>query len=136
MKNLLTILFAITISVTAFGQVQSNSNNMKINNAKIDTAIVIQKADSLAASILKTYDENSMRQTGVPLAIEHYDKTISFNVDQNNVLVSYSFNKIKFYGSSGAGIMVKEIDKYPYHFDIIHDSKTNKTSQGKMAENK
>ena len=136
MKKLLTILFGITISITTYGQAQSNSNNIKMNNSKIDTAIVIQKTNSLAVSILKTYNENSRRQTGVPLSIGHYDKTVSFNTDQNNALASYRFNKIKFYGPTGSEIIVKEIDKYPYHFDIVLDLKTNKTHQVNFVENK
>jgi hypothetical protein len=86
----------------------------------------IHKTDSLAVSILKTYDENSKRLTGVPLSIEHYDKIFSFNAEQNNVLVSYSFNKIKFFGPTGIEVIVEDIDKYPYRFDIIYDFETNK----------
>ncbi len=127
MKKTITILFALILSMTVFAQVPSNSNGEMIDKPKNDTAIVIQKTDSLAVSILKTYDENSKRRTGVPLSIEHYDKAISFNAEQNNVLVSYSFNRVKFFGPTGAEIIVEDIDKYPYCFDIIYDFKTNKT---------
>lgn len=126
MKKLLSTLFVLAVFSLIYVQAQSNSSNMQLNNLKIDTAFVVQKTDSLAVSILKTFDMNSMRQSGVPLSIEHYDKTISYNADQNNALVSYSFNKMKFYGPTGSGIIIKE-DKYPYRFDIIHDLKENNT---------
>lgn len=118
----------------AFGQAQSNPGNNMTNKTKIDTLFVIQKTDSLAASVLKTYDENSLRQTGVPLSIEHYDKTLYFDPDRNNIFVTYCFNKTKFYGPKSSEIVMKDMDKYPFHFDIILDLKTNITTQGKLVE--
>ena len=44
------------------------------------------------------------------------------------MLVSYIFNKTKSYGSKGAEIIVEDIAKYPYPFDIIYDFKTNNTN--------
>lgn len=132
--NISTLIIGLCL-LSLVSNAQSNDNG-KMEMAKIDTVFVIQKTDSLAALILQTYDENSMRQTGVPLAIEHYDKAISYNADTYNVLVAYSFNKTKFYGPTGAEIIVKGIDKYPFRFDIIYNAKKNTTHQGKLVENK
>lgn len=77
-----------------------------------------------------------MRQTRIPLTIEHYDKILSFNNDQKDILISYHFNKIKFYGPTGNDVEVKKIDRFPFRFDIIYDSKTKMVYQGKLVENK
>jgi hypothetical protein len=127
---------ASTITIWAFAQIQPITNDKITNQIKIDTAYILRRTDSLATTILKTYDENSLRQTGVPLTIEHFDKISYFQQEQNNALVSYCLNKTKFYGPKSEGIIIKDIDKYPFYFEIVFDLKTNKTEQRKLVDNK
>ncbi|MDA3798463.1 MAG: hypothetical protein PF692_05205 [Kiritimatiellae bacterium] len=60
----------------------------------------------------------------MPIAVEHYDRSISLMSIQNKIVVSYNFNKITFYGPSGTGIIINDADKYPFLFDIIIDQKS------------
>lgn len=136
MKKLLLIIFTMASAIMVFGQVTSNPERKMNYKTGIDTLFVIKKTDSLVTSILKTYDKNSLRQTGVPLSIEHYDKTVYFDPDKNNILVTYCFNKTKFYGPNSSELVVKDIDKYPFHLNICFDMKTNIATQGKLVENR
>jgi len=126
MKKILLSLFFIAITVSIFGQNESNLCDKLNNKVIVDTSKILIQTDSLAEVLLEKYDEASLRRTGTPIAVEHYDKSISSISGQNKIIVTYRFNKIKFYGPTGSDIIINDSDKYPYLFEIILDKKTNK----------
>lgn len=98
------------------------------SQASMNTAHIIIKADSVASDELKKFDDNRGRETGVPLALQHFNKTVSFNEDKSRAYVTYVFDKVKFYGASGSKIKINNEDKFPYHFGVMVE-----TSSGKAA---
>jgi hypothetical protein len=96
---------------------------------KMDTTSIISKADKEASMELKKYDESSGRETGVPLALEHYNKLINYNQDKTKVYVTYVFDKIKLYGEKTANsLKIKDEDKFPFHFGVMIDLATEKVT--------
>lgn len=128
MKTLLTLLFAVTLSVSTLTQAQTSSNSEILIDRKIDTAFVNQKADSLASLILKEYDENSLRRSGVPIHVSHFDKVLT-SIEMNKmVVVAYHFNQQKFYGENWTSIEILNSNEFPYSFNLVYDLVSQKTS--------
>jgi len=125
MKKILFFILLTGVANAIFCQNEAISNDNNKYTAIIDTSGVLIKTDSLAAVQLKKYDEESSRHTGVPIAIEHYDRSISLMPGQDKIVVTYDFNKSKFYGPAGSEFIIHDADKYPFHFDITMDQKSN-----------
>lgn len=95
-------------------------------NVPADTAAMIKCTDSLAAVMLKAYDENSQRQTGLPRMVEHFSKNFQYNEDKKLFVVNYAFSLQKFYGTGYNGEVVELSTGFPDRFSIVYDMKTKK----------
>ena len=129
-------IIALTFSVMAF-YLFTNKNQQLIKNdamktehgkPQIDTILLVKKTDSIAANELKKHDEQSLQKTGVPISMVHFDKI--FITDKINKIftVSYNFNQQKFYGKNWKQIEIPNSNKFPYHFSVIYDLTTQKTT--------
>ncbi len=121
---LVIIVFALLLHPVS-GISKSIPGNINLHSAQPDTSAILQKTDSLAASLLKTWDKNSRRQTGVPLSTGHFDRKIYIREFSNAVIVTYRFSNTKFYGPTGRNIDVPEENYYPFSFDIAYEFDTN-----------
>jgi hypothetical protein len=87
-----------------------------------DTTAILKSTDSLATIMLRDYDEKSQRQTGVPRALEHFDKTYIVNSQKKLLIVNYTFNQQKFYGSDHDLFALST--GFPDRFSIVYNITT------------
>jgi hypothetical protein len=78
--------------------------------------------DSIAAAELTKYDEQSGRETGVPIAVEHMDRIYSYRKPMKCMV--YMFNQQKFYGKSWKSRPIEGGDRFPYFFSIALNTET------------
>jgi hypothetical protein len=125
MKTTLLILCFITWLYYTSGMAKVSHGCHNSIFTQTDTSAVLQKTDSLTASMLETWDENSGRQTGVPLSLEHYNRNIYDAQGNNAVNVNYCFNKTKKFGTNRKNIDFPGENHFPYKFVIVYEKDTN-----------
>jgi len=130
MKILITLtLFVISFySFVNINGHQIKNNYMEKNNqSPVDTLAIIYITDSIAAIELKKYDEQSLRETGVPISLCHFDKTLSADKKNTIFTVLYNFNQQKFYGKNWKQTEIPNSNRFPYRFSIDYNLTTKKT---------